>query len=87
MTIKDILNQNKRGMGYYRESWDGSAFIQMSYTTGIYTLYKVADTELLKAPFDFSEADVLAQDWRVDNLCRLEYQLLSLQEFNKNKAS
>ncbi|NDJ27276.1 hypothetical protein CQA38_09000 [Campylobacter sp. MIT 12-5580] len=87
MKIYEVLNQNKRGMGYFRSSWNIHAFIQMSYTSGIYTLYEVRDTELFKSPFEFSQEDIDASDWQVDNLCALESKLLSIQEANKNKAS
>lgn len=86
MTIKDILNQNKRGHGYYRESWQ-SAFLQMNYTSGIYMLYEVKGGELIKSAFEFSDEDMSAKDWQVRKLCELEYRLLSTQETNKTNLS
>lgn len=80
MKIFEILNQNKRGKGYYRSSWGGNRFIQMNYTTGIYILYEVKDKELSKSPFEFTQEDMLADDWGVQHLAELEYTLLSLQE-------
>lgn len=83
MTIKEMLNQNKRGHGYYRSSWD-NAFLQMNYTSGIYVLYEVIRGELIKRVFEFSDEDIRADDWEVKKLCELEYKLLSLQEKNKS---
>ncbi len=85
MTIKEMLNQNKRGHGYYRSSWQ-SAFLQMNYTSGIYILYEIVGEELVKRAFEFSDEDMLANDWEVRKLCELEFKLLSTQEKNKNMA-
>lgn len=84
--MKDILNHTKRGHGYYRKSWR-SAFLQMSYTNGIYMLYEVIGGELVKRAFEFSDEDMSADDWEVRKLCELEFRLLSEQERNKNLAS
>lgn len=86
MQIKDILNQNKRGHGYFRHSWD-NAFLQMNYTSGIYMLYEIDGETLVKKPYKFSDEDMRADDWQVANLCELEYKLLHLQEENKNKRA
>lgn len=86
MQIQDILNQHKRGKGYFRSSWSEKAFIQMSYTYGIYMLYKVEGEVLTKTRFDFTQDDMQADDWEVANLCELEYRLLSFQEQNKKEA-